>query len=556
MEKQWLSSYDPGVPASIDYPLVPVHRPFLEIARCHPEIPAIIYRDTPITYSALASRVTAFARALAAEGIGTDTRVGVFLPNVPEMFVSYYAVLATGATVVMLNPVLVDREFAHMASDAGFETLIAARDLIPPLADALPDSSVTRIIAVDIEAPGGSIAANDLIDLPGIPVVDLQSMEGSASRAADIADSRASERNASPSNDDLPTPDLDPRRDTAVMIYTGGTTGLPKAVELTHYAVVANALQLGAWVGLTPGYPAIAALPFFHSYGMSTGMNAAMYHGVTSIIPSGENAPGLVDAIERHRARLLVGVPSTIEGIVEVPGIESRDLSSLECCFVGAAPTPGRVRKPFSALSSARLLEGYGLTEAVTAQSANPLHGKNKTGCIGLPFPDVEFKIVDLETATRELRPEQAGELAIKSPCLMKGYHNRPAETARTIRDGWLLTGDIAWVDNEGYFYVIDRKKEMVTTGVYKAYPAEVEAAINSHEKVKESVVVGHFDDFRGHSLKAFVVLEPGTAMTAQELTDYLKVNLSAHKVPRVIEFRDGLPKNDVGKILRKELES
>jgi long-chain acyl-CoA synthetase len=214
------------------------------------------------------------------------------------------------------------------------------------------------------------------------------------------------------------------------------------------------------------------------------------------------------------------------------------------------------VRKRFNALTGARLLEGYGLTEAVTAQSANPAQGTSKRGSIGLPFPDVEFKIVDLETGTRELAPEKAGELVIKSTCLMKGYLNRPEDTARALRGGWLFTGDVAWVDREGYFYVIDRKKDMVTTGVYKAYPAEVEAVINSHPAVKESAVVGLFDDFRGHSLKAFVVLEPGGALSEEELLGFLKENLSAHKVPRVIEFRGELPRSSVGKILRKDLES
>jgi long-chain acyl-CoA synthetase len=289
---------------------------------------------------------------------------------------------------------------------------------------------------------------------------------------------------------------------------------------------------------------------------MSTGMNSALFHGATSVLLQGQGPGELVEAITRHRVSLLVGVPATVQSLVDHPGIEEADLSSLECCFVGAAPTPGVVRKKFNRLTPTRLLEGYGLTEAVTAQSANPAHGESKWGSIGLPFPDVEFKIVDLETGSRELAPEKAGELVIKSPCLMKGYHNRPRDTAKALRDGWLFTGDVAWVDRDGYFYVIDRKKDMVTTGVYKAYPAEVEAVINSHPKVKESAVVGLFDDFRGHSLKAFVVLAPGETMTGREVADFLKANLSAHKVPRVIEFRDELPRSAAGKILRKDLES
>jgi long-chain acyl-CoA synthetase len=527
MEKLWLSAYDPDVPASIDYPRVPVHVPFLNAARRHPDTAAIIDRGGPITYSELASQVGAFSRALHRIGIGKGSRVGIFLPNVPEMVVSYYAVIATGATAVMLSSALVAREFEHMVADAEFRVLISFEEFLPTVQASREQAGLEMVIVV---RTGGGPTPDD-----------------SRTRTFDslIGDG----------GPEFEPADIDPVTDVAVLIYTGGTSGLPKAVMLTHHAVVANAMQLGAWVSLSTDYSAIAALPLFHSYGMSTGMNAPLYHGSTSVLVRGEGAGELIENIERHRVRLLVGVPSTVESLVDHPGIEGADLSSLEYCFIGAAPLPRKVRKRFNSLTPARLLEGYGLTEAVTAQSANPRRGTSKPGSIGVPFPDVEFKVVDLETGTKELLPEKAGELAIKGPCVMKGYHNRPSETAKVLRDGWLLTGDVAWMDHDGYFYVIDRKKDMVTTGVFKAYPAEVEGVINSHGKVKESAVVGLFDDFRGHSLKAFVVLVPGEEMTEQELLDYLRANLSQHKVPRVIEFRDELPKNVVGKILRSELE-
>ncbi|MHB8895409.1 MAG: AMP-binding protein [Candidatus Geothermincolia bacterium] len=527
MEKRWLSSYDPDVPESIEYPIVPVHQPMLDSARLFPNVPAIIDRGCPITYSELASQVGAFSRALARVGVSRGSRVGIFLPNVPEMVVSYYSTLATGAAAVLLSPRLVAREFEQMVSDAGFDVLVCFDEFLPTVKEMRGGTGIETVIVVRTE---GMSAVH------GEGTFAFDKMIGDGGPAYD-------------------PPDIDPVEDVAVMIYTGGTTGLPKAVMLTHYAVVANAMQLGAWVGLHEGYPAIAALPLFHSYGMSTGMNAALFHGASSVLVRGEGAGEIVDSIARDKVRLLVGVPSTIEGIVNHPGIEEADLSSLEYCFVGAAPLPRGIRKRFNSITPARLLEGYGLTEAVTAQSANPRGGQSKPGSIGLPFPDVEFKIVDLETGSRDLLPEKAGELVIKSPCLMKGYHNRPADTAKALRNGWLFTGDVAWMDYEGYFFVIDRKKDMITTGVFKAYPAEVESVINAHELVRESAVVGLFDDFRGHSLKAFIVLEPGARMTEQEMLDYLRGNLSPHKVPRVIDFRDELPKSDVGKILRSELE-
>lgn len=527
MDKPWLSAYDPGVPASIDYPEVPVHQPMLASAARDPSAVALVDRSRPVTYGELASRAGALSRALNGLGVGRGAKAGVLLPNIPEMVVSYYAISMTGATAVMLSPRLVAREFDQEAADAGLRCLICFEEFYRGVAETEAVRGLKHVIVVGKAGVAGVDRGS---------VRDFHSLLGQAGPP-------------------FMAPDVNPREDVAVLIYTGGTTGLPKAVMLTHYALVANAMQLGAWVDLHPGCPAICALPLFHSYGMSTGMNAPLYHGATSVLVSGEGAGELVESIERHRARLLVGVPSTVEDLVDHPGIEGADLSSLEYVFVGAAPLPGKVRKRFNRISPARLLEGYGLTEAVTAQAANPRLGVGKAGSVGLPFPDVEFRVVDLETGTRDLGPEKAGELLIRSPCVMKGYHRRPEETARALRGGWLATGDVAWVDRDGYFYVIDRKKDMVTSGVFKAYPAEVEAVINSHEKVRESAVVGLFDDFRGHSLKAFVVLEEPGAMTERELLEYLESNLSRHKVPRVVEFLDRLPKSDLGKILRTELE-
>jgi long-chain acyl-CoA synthetase len=527
MDKPWLAAYDPDVPESIEYPLMPVHEMFFEAARVRTEARALIESGCPITYGELASQVAAFSRALAKAGAGPGSKVGILLTNVPEMVVSYYGVLATGATAVMLSPSLVAREFELMARDAGFTILVCLDEFLPMVQPIASGLNLDRVIVVRASGAGA--------------------LEGPVFRAFDAV--------IGDGGPDFERPAVDAVADTAVLIYTGGTTGIPKAVMLSHYALVANALQLGAWVNLRDGCVAVSALPLFHSYGMSTGMNAALLHGATSVLVHGEGAGELLENITRHGVALLIGVPSTIAGLLEFPDIENADLSSLEYCFVGAAPLPRTVRKSFNALTPARLLEGYGLTEAVTAQSANPRQGHSKAGSVGVPFPDVEFKIVDLETGMRDLPPEKAGELVIKSPCLMQGYHNNEAETARVLRNGWLFTGDVAWMDPDGYFYVIDRKKDMVTTGVHKAYPAEVEAVINSHPAVKESAVVGLFDDFRGHSLKAFVVLAGGEELTEQELTDYLRENLSQHKVPRVIEFTDELPKSVVGKILRSELE-
>ncbi len=527
--RRWLSAYDPGVPESIEYPVVPIYRPLMDVASRHPGKIALLDRGEPVTYRELVARTEALAAALARLGAGKGDHVGIYLPNCPEIVVSYYGVMRAGAYAVMLSPALVEKELAHTIADTGFKTLICHEDFLPGVRGLPAESGLENVIVVADAPPEAADASG-----PAVHHFD-RLLVGCGSPP--------------------PEPDIDPLEDVAVLIYTGGTTGLPKAVMLTHYAVVANAIQLGAWVEYGVGDAVLAALPLFHSYGMSAGINAPLFKGATSVLLRGEGPGELVGSIESARPKVLVGVPSTIAALIEHPEIDDADISSLEYCFIGSAPLPKDVRARFEEIAGASILEGYGLTEAVTAQSANPAHGVNKPGSIGIPFPDAEFMVVDLETGASELLPEKAGELIVRGPCLMKGYHNRPEDTAAALRDGWLYTGDIAWMDYDGYFFVIDRMKDLVIAGAFKAYPAEVEAVLRAHPRIKEAAVAGLFDDFRGHSLKAFVVLEESAGLTEEEVLSFCRENLSGHKVPRAVEFRDELPKSVMGKILRKELE-
>ena len=533
MNRRWLSAYDPGVPQSIEYPVVPVYKTVLDMAARNPKDVALYFGDATVKFGELASHIEAFASAIAELGVSPGDMVGIYMPNCPEVPIAYYGVMRAGATAVMLSPALVERELAQAIGDAGFKVLICNDAAWRKVSSVQEGADLHAVIATGCGfAPTGKREI-----LPRGPQV--HDFVGLLERGGPA----------------LPEPDIDPREDPCVLIYTGGTTGLPKAVVLTHYAVVANAAQLAAWVEFGKGDSVLAALPLFHSYGMSAGINAPLFKGAATVLIGSQGWKELVGAIEKARPKLLIGVPSTLAVLTELPGIETADMSSLEYVFVGSAPLPADVRQRFENLTDAVLLEGYGLTEAVTAQSANPAHGVNKPGSIGIPFPDVEFRIVDLETGTRELAPEKTGELTIKSPCLMKGYHNRPRETETTVRDGWLFTGDIARMDDEGYFYIIDRRKDMIVSGAFKAYPAEVEAVLRTHPLIKEVAVVGLFDDFRGLSLKAFVVTEQGAGLTADDVKKFAGKNLSEHKVPRAVEFREELPKTKMGKILRKELE-
>lgn len=537
VERRWLASYDMGVPHTLEYPEVPVFELAMRAASRRPQSTALVFKGVTMTYGELALNIRQLAGALQRLGAGSGRRVGLFLPNCPQMVFGYYAVLMAGAQAVMLSPTLVERELAHMLSDAGVQTLICLDEFLPRVGEAAADAGLERVIFTGMDEYGPLPRAPEEQGFAGVPeILSLSFLvdEGPAGPAA---------------------VDIDPHRDVAVLIYTGGTTGLPKAVRLTHYAVVANALQLASWVGLCEEDVSLAALPLYHSFGMSTGMNTPLFQGASVVLASADDTEGLVEAIEKWRPTIFVGVPSIIASLADFTDIEARDLTSLRSCFVGAAALPADVRERFEQLAGLELLEGYGLTEAVTAQSANPVQGAHKEGSIGIPFPDVEFRVVDLETGTKELLPEKAGELTIKSPCVMEGYHNLPSETAKTVRDGWLFTSDIGWMDYDGYFYVIDRKKDLVISGAFKAYPAEVESVLLTHPKIAEAAVVGLFDDFRGQSLKAVVVPKEGEELTGEEVLKFCRENLSEYKVPRVVEFREELPKSEFGKILRRELE-
>lgn len=525
MKPVWLAHYDEGVPGSIEYPEVPAYRPFLDSAAADPGATAVIYGSLSITYGELATASSGLAIALQHEE-ATASPVGIFLPNRPEIVTSFFGTLMSGARAVMLNPILAEPELEQMIIDTGLKTLITTPGNWERCSEVAIGSGVTL-----------AIITGDAEDLAG------------GARVLGFEEAAVAE--GSPDLEEV-----DPTRDVAVLIYTGGTTGIPKAVELTHYALVANALQMAAWVSIRPGRVGLAAIPIYHSFGLSTGLNASLFNGATIVLAEGQDTDALLDAIEANRPSLFVGVPAIFDSIVCHPRAETADLSSLRDCFVGAALVPPKVKARFEELTGGVLREGYGLTEAVTAQSANPLRGLEKPGSIGIPFPDVEFRIVDMETGTRELQKDQVGELTIKSPCLMKGYHNRPADTARALRDGWLFTSDIAWMDSDGYFYLIDRKKDIVIAGAFKAYPAEVEALLVTHPKIKEAAVLGTFDDISGHSLKAFIVLREGEEMTEDEVITFSHENLSDYKVPRSVEFVDSLPRSSMGKILRRELES
>jgi long-chain acyl-CoA synthetase len=342
--------------------------------------------------------------------------------------------------------------------------------------------------------------------------------------------------------------------DMAVLIYSGGTTGVSKGIMLYQRAIVANAWQACSWVDMGLHDSLLAVLPLFHGFGMSVCMNAPLTHGGTVVLLPRFQAKEVVAAIAKHKPSLFAGVPTMFIAIKELPDIDNYDLKSLRGIFVGAAPLPLAVMREFEQRTGAALIEGYGLTEAVTAVACNPFRGTRKPGTIGIPFPDVEWRVVDLAEGKHDMAVGQAGEIIIRCPDLMSGYLNQPEKTAETLRDGWLYTGDIGVMDEEGYITLVDRKKDLVIVSGFNVFPSEVDEVLHDHPKVAEAVAVGLPHPTKGEYLKAYVVPKAGQSIDPQEIIDFCKENLSAYMVPKMVEVRDELPKSMIGKVLRRSL--
>jgi long-chain acyl-CoA synthetase len=352
-----------------------------------------------------------------------------------------------------------------------------------------------------------------------------------------------------------PVEDVDARRDPAAFVYTGGTTGPSKGAMLSHFNLVSNAMQSAAWCTLEDaGESVMCVLPFFHAYGMTTEMNTGIYRAATLVLVPRFELHMVLKAIQKERPTIFPGVPRLYQQINDAPESAKYDLRSIRACVSGAAPLPRAVAEKFESLTGGNLVEGYGMTEASPVTHANPLVGKRKAGSIGLPIPDTECRIVALDEPDREVTPGEPGELVIRGPQVMLGYHGHPDESAMTVRDGWLHTGDIATIDADGFFAIVDRLKEMIIVSGFNVYPTEIEDALHRYPKIQKVSVVGVPDEKTGEAVKAFVVLRPGETATADEIITFAREQLSGYRVPKQIEFRDSLPETMIGKVLRRVL--
>jgi long-chain acyl-CoA synthetase len=553
--RPWLASYDAGVPAEVEIPDITVDGLLRRSADAYPARVAMDFYGRRTSYAELDRLVDGFAGILRRAGLGPGDAVSLHLPTSPAFVIAFLGTLRAGCVAVAMSPLYVERELAVLMRQTRPRVSVALDLLVPRVAaaraeqgDALrPPQGLAGVIATGIQ---------DSLPVPLRWLYPLKMRrEG---RWRPVAHTPATPNlfrllaAATTERVDSPARPTDP----AAFQGTGGTTGTPKEAILTHRNLVANAIQCRAVLAGAGDEPAavLCALPYFHIYGLTVAMNFALVLGATQVLLPRWEPDAALAAIDRHKPRYFPGVPSFYSALNEHPKIRDHDLSSIAACISGAAPLPLPVQEQFEALTGGRLCEGYGLTEASPVTHVNPVRSRGKPGTIGLPLPGTDVRLVDLATGADVAGPGRVGELWVRGPQVMAGYHERPAETARALQDGWLHTGDLATVDADGYFAIVDRVKDLIIVSGANVYPREVEEVLFSHPDVAETVVVGIKSAQKGEVPKAYVVLKPGATATVDDLREFCAQNLASYKRPAAIEIRVSLPRSFVGKVLRREL--
>jgi len=540
LETPWLKNYEEGIPPSLAYPSIPLTHFLNQAAASFPQNLSMVFGEKKFSYRDLQEKVDALANALIALGVKKGDRVALLLPNCPSYVVGFYAVLQVGALVVNLNPLVVERELLFFLNHSEAETIIVAEPLFLRVAGIASQSFLQNILVTCLRGWGSGSKQSEKISIPYDPAGRIFSLESLIGQY---------------SHRESPPVELHPQEE-AVLQYTGAIAEGIKGVVLTHANLVANTLQIASWaVRARQGKEIfLSVLPFFHVYGMAVAMNMPIALASTMVIFPRFEVQSALQAIKRYRPTFFPGVPPMFVALSQEKEAEKYNVSCLRVCYSGGASLALEVLEDFEKLTGARITEGYGLAEASPATHCNPIFGKRKLGSVGLPYPDTLAKIVDLETGENDLKPGEVGELCIRGPQVMKGYWKLPAETAKTIRNGWLYTGDIARMDEEGYFYILDLKKDMIIAGGFNIYPKDIDQVLAEHPKVAEAVAVGIPDRYRGETVKALIVLRPGQVATEEEILDFCRRNLAKYKVPTQVEFRQALPKSPSGKILRRIL--
>ena len=551
--KTWHRFYDPGVPPVLEFEDITLPGFLERSAAEYPDATALIFLNRTMTYRELQADVDRFAAALARLGVGPGIRVAVQLPNLPQSVIAFYAALSLGATVVMTNPLYVEREIEHQWNDAGCTVAVVA--------DFLFDRRVAHIRETLAVEHYVIASIPDFLRFPLNLLAPLRLRRADPPLLASVKPGpgvhlmRSLMKQTAP---DRPRPAI-AMDDTALLQYTGGTTGVAKGAMLTHRNLSCNVQQVTAWfVDVRRGGEVMmGVLPFFHVFGLTVAMAFPLsVAGAVVLMPNPRDMPQLIASISKHRVTLFPAVPAMFNAIVNAQGVEKLDLTSVRSCFSGSAPLPPDILQRFEKMTGGKIVEGYGLTETSPVTHANPLDGRRKIGSIGVPLPNTDMKVVSLDDGTTEVGVGKQGELLLKGPQVMRGYWNVPEQTAAAFTDGWFRTGDVAAVDADDYTFIVGRKKDMIIAGGYNIYPDEIDAVLVAHPAVLEAATVGIPNPKRGETVKSFVVLRPGQRATADELTEYCRRELAAYKVPRSFAFLDVLPKSSALKILRRELQT
>lgn len=549
MEKPWLKHYPEEIPSTLTYSNEPIQNFLKKTADEFPYKTAIHFMGFEMSYQQLSKKVNKLAGYLQEIGLQKGDRVAIMLPNCPQAVISFYAALLAGGIVVQTNPLYQERELEYQMNDANAKVIITLDLLFPRVMNIMEQTSLRHIIVTGIK---------DFLPFPInmiYPFLQKKQTGVSLKLRHDGGQHLLTKILKEPQKD-LVEYQYNIEDDVALLQYTGGTTGTPKGVMLTHKNLIANTSMCEAWLyKCHRGQEAVLGiLPFFHVYGLTTVLLLSVMQGQKMILLPKFEIKRVLKTIEKQRPTLFPGAPTMYIGLLNYPEIRKYDLSSIDSCISGAASLPVEVQEKFEALTGGKLVEGYGLTEASPVTHANFLWDRPRIkGSIGVPWPDTEAAIFSLETG-EPLPLGEIGEICVKGPQIMKGYWNRPEETNSVLKDGWLLTGDLGYMDENGYFYIVDRKKDMIIAGGFNIYPREIEEALYEHPQIMEAAVVGIPDPYRGETVKAFVVLKEGAQLRKEELDSFLRKRLAAYKVPHHYEFKKALPKTAIGKVLKRTL--
>lgn len=547
--KPWFKFWPENVPKHIEYPEIPLSDFLKSTSDKHPDRTALVYFNKEMKYKELQSLTDRFAAALYDLGVRKGDKVAIFLPNMPQFIISYYGIVRIGAIETAISPLYKEREVEHQLIDSEAETVVVLDALYPILERVQSKTNVKRVIVAGLKEymPAGTAFFGSL--LKKIPSHKVQSRSN-----IHFFPELMSKYKGTP-----PEVKINPAEDLAALQYTGGTTGIAKGAMLTHMNLVSNAMMCDKWLeGADFNETFLTVLPLFHIYGMTTSMNAPIYLGAKMVLLPRFEAENTLGAIQKHRVTIFCGAPTMYSMLLSHKSLARYDLRSIRFCISGSAPLPTDVQKKWMEVTGGVLVEGYGLTESSPVTHCNPLDKTMKTvnvGSIGLPWPDTDAKIVDAEKGEKELAPGEDGELVVKGPQIMKGYWKMSEETRDVLRDGWLYTGDIGKFDPDGYFYITDRKKDLIKYKGYSVYPREIEDVLFEHPAVKLCAVIGKPDTISGEIPKAFVVLKEGMTVSAEGIMDFVNTKVAPYKKIREVEFRTELPMTMVGKVLRRVLE-